>query len=332
MKKKIKKIIPNSVKLKIISLKELKQINELYKQDRKSFLKYSFGAIDNINSYEQLEARITKEYHSIEKGLSYEKIRLGFGVSVIKNLVRLMAIYKEKGYSLDAHFYLTALSNLNEYITMHEENNYDVSDLKELIGKVANKEANLDGGVWYKRKEDVLKSTQSNFMEFSLARHSVRDFSDEPVDVELIKDAIKLAQSTPSACNRQSWKIRIIATNELKKKIRENQNGNRGFGQKIDKFLLITTDNQSFSKPRERNQAHIDGGMHSMNLLYSLHYKGLATIPLSASLTIEQEKNLRSDLKISESENFIMFIGVGHYVDGYKVPKSTRRNPNIIVM
>ena len=66
-----------------------------------------------------------------------------------------------------------------------------------------------------------------------------------------------------------------------------------------------------------------------MNLLYGLHYNGLATIPLSASLTDTQESAIRQELDITESENFILIIGVGNYSVSCKIPKSTRRSPKV---
>ena len=62
-----------------------------------------------------------------------------------------------------------------------------------------------------------------------------------------------------------------------------------------------------------------------MNLLYALHYYDVAAVPLSASLNLQQESNLREAFNISESENFVMFIGIGNYVEEFKVPKSDRR-------
>ncbi|NMB19084.1 MAG: nitroreductase family protein [Erysipelothrix sp.] len=331
MRKIIKAIIPRSLINYVRTKSVEKETKTLAEMDFKRFNKYSFGAKNNIDSFEQYEARIIKAYHSIEKGLSYEKIRLGFGQNVLKELIYLMIEYKKKGYSIETEFYSTALDNLNKYIKIHQENNYDVTDLKKRVENLGGRPNNF-GGVTQFNKDEVLQKTKSDFLEFSMSRHSVRDFSTEPLDIEIIKKAINLAQNTPSACNRQAWKTRIVVDDRLKKVIENNQNGNRGFGDSIDKYILVTTDSQYFAKPRERNQPYIDGGMYSMNLLYSLQYYGIATIPLSASLTIEQEANIRSALCIRDSENFILIVGVGNYADHFKVPKSTRKTPQIEVL
>ena len=49
---------------------------------------------------------------------------------------------------------------------------------------------------------------------------------DEPVSTESIIQAIQMAQSTPSACNRQGWSVKIIVDKEILHNILANQNGN----------------------------------------------------------------------------------------------------------
>lgn len=324
MKNTIKELLPGSLLAIIQRLNAKRQFHKLIKYDKDRFNKYSFSSGTNLDSFEQLEARITKEYHSLEKGFSYTNLRYGFGKQVLSNLLELMGLYKEKNYPLDSHVYLTGLSNLRKYIQIHEKNGHNIDELKSKVDKLGNDNNNRGGAHWV-TKEEILRRNKEDFKSFSLNRHSVRDYSDEPVDIKVIEQALELAQKTPSACNRQSWRVRIVEDPKLKKVIQNNQNGNRGFGDYIDKFIVITSDVQYYSKPRERNQANIDGGMYAMNLLYSLQYYNVATVPLSASLVLNQESNLRKALEIKDSENFIMFIGIGNYVDEFKIPISDRR-------
>lgn len=329
MKNLIKKVIPKSVFNIRLQMLAIKNMNEQINQDKKRFKQYSF---DNKKlSYNQMEARLTKAYHSIEKGLSYPDIRLGFGKLVLEDIISLMKDYRNEKYPLDSHVYKTALSTLNEYISYHKEHNFDVNKLEqeyELLEKGV--DISDTGGIFRVNKKDILEKTTQDFEQFSKSRYSIRTYSNEPVTDEVVEKAIQLATETPSACNRQPWRVRVVGQSELKKYIQNNQNGNRGFGDYIDKYIIITTNVEYYDKGRERNQANIDGGMYAMNLLYSFHYYGVATIPLSASLTIKQEENLREKFDIPESENFIMFIGLGNYPDEFKVTKSDRRGGKYI--
>jgi len=330
MKKLAKKLIPKTIVKKILAYLEYRKLKELTVSDYKRFNKYSFGSNNNLDCFEQFEARITKAYHSIEKGLSYQNVRLGFGKSALDNLIELMSQYKELKYPIESECYQTALSNLYKYVELHESQHYDMTELKKRISHLNGVANNLGGSIEL-TKTEIEGKLKEDFKVFSASRHSVRDFSSSPVDIITIKQAINLAQNTPSACNRQGWKIRIVTQSEIKSILEKNQNGNRGFGNNIDKYILVTTDSRYFAKPRERNQPYIDGGMYAMNLLYSLHYYGIATIPLSASLTPTQESNIRKVLDISDAENLILFIGIGNYINSFKVPKSERRKPDIRV-
>lgn len=82
-------------------------------------------------------------------------------------------------------------------------------------------------------------SLEMDYEQFVKSRHSIRHFNSTPVKIDDLKEAINLARYTPSACNRQGWRTRIIVDRDIIRGILENQNGNRGFGQEIDKLLVI---------------------------------------------------------------------------------------------
>jgi iodotyrosine deiodinase len=52
-------------------------------------------------------------------------------------------------------------------------------------------------------------------------RRSVRHFSTEPVDRELIENAIRTAASAPSGANQQPWTFVVVSDPETKQKLRE---------------------------------------------------------------------------------------------------------------
>jgi iodotyrosine deiodinase len=52
-------------------------------------------------------------------------------------------------------------------------------------------------------------------------RRSVREFSTEPVDPELIENAIRTAASAPSGANQQPWTFVVVSDQETKQKLRE---------------------------------------------------------------------------------------------------------------
>ena len=74
----------------------------------------------------------------------------------------------------------------------------------------------------------------------------------------------------------------------------------------------------------EQNLPFVDGGLYAMNLLYSLHYYGLATIPLTMGHKWRITKKIKQEMRIPSYEVPVLLIGVGTFKDDYKVAVSHR--------
>jgi len=67
-------------------------------------------------------------------------------------------------------------------------------------------------------KEMSLKS--SRFLSEIKTRHTVRDFSDKDISLEIIFNCIKAAAASPSGANKQPWHFVVVKDREVKKQIR----------------------------------------------------------------------------------------------------------------
>lgn len=279
---------------------------------------------------EQFEASITRLYHTVEKGLSYLDYRPGFGKTQIQMLVSSMEQYAAL-YETDAFFYRTALSCLFAYIEKNKVAGYLDEVLEERVRRLPGEPNPFGGTIDFEPlSPEALQS--ASYEALIKDRHSIRHFSGEPVDLEKLKKAVALAQQTPSACNRQGWRTRIVADRDKVAELLKNQNGNRGFGEEIDKLLVVTADLRYFQKEREIFQVFIDGGMYAANLLNALHYCGVGSIPLSASLLNSQEDNVRRLLQADDAEMLILMIGVGNYPNQCRTTRSERKPADIIIL
>lgn len=303
---------------------------EIYRAYFNRYEKFSF-VTGNCQVKEQYEASITRLYHTIEKGLAYTNYRAGFGSDNVKALMAEMQHYALQGYDTEASFYKTALCVLHRYIEKNRLYKHVDIKLNEALEKLPGL-PNDEGGMLEFHPADADQMHGMDYQDFAKSRHSIRHFSEIPVELEKVKDAIKLAQLTPSACNRQGWRTRIIADKSILEHVLKNQNGNRGFGQEIDKLLLVTADLRYFNSDREVFQAYIDGGMYAMSLINSLHYECIGTIPLSGSLSQEQDANVRSILRLDDAEVIILFIGIGNYPEKCQTTKSIRHEPVIEII
>lgn len=304
-----------------------KRLNDAY---LKAYQQYAFDETGTLSDEKQFEACITRLYHTIEKGLAFPEYRPGFGKSNLDKLLRQMESYAEQ-YDTEAFFYRTALSCLHAYLKKNAECGHEDPELQARIGKLPGT-PNDCGGVITARPTTAEERDAMDYASFVKSRHSVRHFSAEPVDPEKTKAAIRLAQHTPSACNRQGWKARIVADKKVLSELLANQNGNRGFGEEIDQMIVVTSDLRYFNQERELHQVFIDGGMYAQSIIQALHHEGLAMIPLSASLWEEQENAVRELLHIEDAERLIMFIGVGNYPGECLTTRSERKPAEIIVI
>jgi len=302
----------------------LNSLAEQYHYDFKRYSKYS-TTIPQPRNKEQLEARIRADTHMIEKGFSLPEPRLGFGKEHIDLLMMNIDQYIKEFQSSSHDSITTAISVLQEYIRYHEERGYNVNVYQNKILEMGIIDDEDVGGKRDLKKEEILRHCQSSFREFASNRFSIRNYSDEPVSIDLLKKAIEIAQKTPSVCNRQTCKVYIVADRLKKREVLSYHDGNRGFGHLADKILIVTSDLRSFEGVHERNQSFVDGGMFAMSLLYGLHYEGLATCTMNWCTTKEQDLQLRKIIPLQSAENVILLVAVGHIPAKIAIAKSNRK-------
>ena len=60
-------------------------------------------------------------------------------------------------------------------------------------------------------RAEVHAAARWDLTDFFASRYSVRQFAEEPVPLALIETAVRLAQKTPSVCNRQSGRVHLCS-------------------------------------------------------------------------------------------------------------------------
>lgn len=259
--------------------------------------------------------------HVVEKGITMPNRRLGFGYGQIRELISLCkrALHQNKS---DSEQYLFALQDLYEYLQIHEDNSYELpKDIKGSIDFLL-----MDKGISSKSASTTKASFfrgNADFKSFAKSRHSVRNFSDEKISDECLKSVFELAQTAPSACNRQSVRVHIY-DGDAKKKILKLQNGNRGWGNMADKVFIVTSEQTAWDGYFTK-AAYLDGGIYTMNLLYALHYYGICACCLNLYLPWKEMKALRKTFGIHDSEIPVIMIAIGYPPkDDFLVANSNR--------
>lgn len=268
--------------------------------------------------------------HVLEKGITMPDRRLGFGYSRVRGIIMQCneCINKYGSQSIEVQ---STLNDLYEYLQIHNVSNFQLpEDIITGIKKLMEyKETDKNSLSSVFTKDEYFKSV-SNFEQFAYQRHSVRNYADEEVEMDIIYKVLRLAQTAPSACNRQSVRVKVIADKEKIEAVLGLQNGNRGFGHLADKLLLIASEQGAWNY-KTRTSAYLDTGIYTMNLLYALHYYRLCACTLNCHLTINKMNKLRSILSMPPSELPIVFISVGRATNQFMVAKSHRLDVEQVV-
>jgi len=187
------------------------------------------------------------------------------------------------------------------------------------------------------------------------ARRTVRTFSEEPISIKILKNAIKTANTSPSGANKQPWHFVLIKNSEIKKKIRiaaEKEEKNFYNGKASDEWLkdlepFGTDENKPFLETApylivvfEEKYKLLPSGEKAKNyytkesvglacgmLLTALHNVGIATLTHTPS-----PMNFLSEiLKRPKNETPFLIIVAGYPMVGTTVPNIKRKKINEIL-
>lgn len=312
-------------KVKII-LNRCGMFGEFY-NDYKTYRKWNYHS-PSVHTQCAQEAKILRQTHIIEKGLSLTSPRKGFGVPKIEELFKMLDEYLSLGFSVENVPFQNALNVVHEYVKFQQGLNYTNETInKKLESYEQYRDKSFTAGIEHTTYEDIKADALAQFPEFFNSRHSVRQFSDREIDVETIKKAVQLAQKAPSACNRQATKVYFYSAKEVNDQLGELIAGNTGFADEVKNYLVLTGDISAFYDTFERNQLYVEAGMFAMALIEALHYFGIGSCPLqNGEYKKKNEKFKKICGNIPENERIVIFIAIGYYKDEFSYAVSKRKN------
>lgn len=273
----------------------------------------------NVQSYSLLVVS-----HVLEKGLTMPNRRLGFGQERVRQVLNLCQQYIDN-YGEDTFEVQSTLNDIEEYNRVHKENSYSLpADIQQKIDGILEYRKSTEETRSLEFTPDTFFKKYNSFSEIAEHRHTCRHYSSVPVDIDTIIKCIKIAQSAPSACNRQSTHVYVINSEKYKEVVRRYQNGSRGFAEYADKFLLLTADQYAWDIRQEKS-GFIDAGIFAMNLLYALHESHICACTLNAHLYSKQLKNFYKEMPIKESEIPVLFMSLGNAPDKFSIARSERK-------
>lgn len=277
-----------------------------------------------------LSSELLFQYHKLEKGLAMPGERRRFGVEPAMAVIALCRRWLEVGYLRSDPIFLGAIETLHGYVERLEQYGLDVDDVisskvKSFLLEVVDRNPDLRTPV-LQPKPGGRTASFASFSDLAVARRSVRNFKSEPVASELLQRATCDAQLSPSACNRQPCRLRIVSDSTLKRSLLAHQNGNRGFGHLAPHIVVLTADETCFFDASERHEPYIDGGLFAMSFVLALRDLGVASCCLNWCVSPKTDQTVHGLLKIPQKERIIMLIAVGYESEECWVPRSPRRS------
>lgn len=190
---------------------------------------------------------------------------------------------------------------------------------------------------------EMLERSESFYNDIK-RRHSVRKFSNRPVDKTIIENCLKAAGTAPSGANHQPWHFVAVSSAEVKKKIREQaEHHERGFyeGRAGEEWLnalkdlgtdankpylehapwLIAIFSQKKGGIKEEDKqtnyyVHESVGIATGILITALHNAGLVTL----THTPKPMSFLSKVCNRGENERAYMLLIAGYPADDATVP------------
>ena len=285
---------------------------------------------------ERLSGEILRNTHSIEKGLSLEKIRKGFGIQKIEEtkmlILRFIAL-KGSPNAIPLKMFVSALS---AYLNYHDSINFADSNIQkaqqifaELIKLISIPQQQM-GGILYVKKPIYHTKQIENVKSLFYNRHSVREFGKEPINEQRFKLAIELAMRCPSACNRQCYRVHIVHKSAFSN-LDNWMDGVGGFANDMDKMLIITG-NISVYRLSEPYQHIVTATVFASYLTLSLEAYGIGCCFVQREVIPNKRwAILAKKLNIPVNEEIVCCLCIGSLKDEYKVPVSYRLPYDTIV-
>ena len=296
--------------------------------DRMRFLRYS-GCFANADKYAQ-RAKIIRYYHIIEKGLTMPNRHLAFGMEVVRTLIGLIDRYESR-WGKDDKQVEHAVAVILSYQKLHESCAKDVfaekMDFWQCVCEFCNRHSEVPPSCQpHVAFEAFYSHCTSQFPAFARARHVVRHYSSKAVDIDDIKQAVDIANTSPTACNRQHCHVYCVTDKRQMNQLLDLQGGSRGFGHLADKLLVVTSDLACTVDIRERNDVYTNGGLFVMQLCNALFYYKIAYCILNWTQPPKNDVKIRKILPLKPSEEVIVILTCGIAPQEFEVAASPRKD------
>lgn len=316
-------------------LKKVKKrlyISRILKLDIKNYKDCFSNSYQNKKMGNKAARDIIVFCHVVEKGLSHKNLKPLFGYDKVLLIKNALVEYIQCGGN-DLFVIEMAVNILKKYNDINVTMGVDEEKLIKIPSTI-DLEHDLDVGVNEISISEFFGESRQSFSKMCKSRRSVRlyDAISDEVIIDELYECVKIAQNSPSACNRQAVRVKIVTDKKLISEIVDIQGGASGFGEHAGALMMITSD-LSLYEPEERRIPMLDCGLFMMSLVYALFEKKYGTCILNGSFLPDKERMLDDLIGRNNNEMYAAIIAISKMKDEetIMVAKSAKRDVNDIV-
>lgn len=288
------------------------------------------------------EYTLRRNIHRLEKGLTMQPRRPSFATDYILETIECFEALAQHRYcdrwndgfadvtdidQTSARIDQYALGVLRTYFQVVDASDSRIAEAKKRFEKVSDTAPrNITEVGPYPRSTRQHGITYDSLMQLCLQRRSCRWYDPRPVPKELLRNAVRTASLSPSACNRQPFRYVIFDRPEDARRIAGIPMGTGGYSDQVPCLIVIVGDLAAYPFSRDRHAMYIDASLASMALLLSLEVQGLASCCINWPDIERLEKKMEKELGLVEHERPLMCISVGYPAENCEVPFSQKKS------
>ena len=156
-------------------------------------------------------------------------------------------------------------------------------------------------------------------------RSSVRWFKSMPVPKDILDEAITIASTAPSACNRQPFEFFVFDDPKDAQRIGGIPMGTAGFSQNFQCIIVVVGDISAYPFDKDRHVIYIDTALASMQLLLALETCGLSSCVINWPDVERHERQMAAELGLEPYQRPTMLISVGYADETGMIPFSAKK-------
>jgi len=272
---------------------------------------------------------LRRNIHRIEKGLLSKNIKDVFALAYIMETVveykRLSEICELENLKSRTEL-RWAHDVLTQYFSLVKSHPV-VDKARTIFDSVG--EGDIQDAQCVPYKRDLSKEPSVSFEDFkelSQRRRAVRWYLDKPVPRELVDKAMEVAAMSPSACNRQPFRVLLFDEKELIKKLGSIPLGFKEYYDKIPMLAVVVGQQRAYINKYDRHTIYVDASLAVMSFLYSLETLGLSSCAINWTDRPKQVKEINEIIHLDNDERVVMFIAIGYPDPEGSVASSSKKS------